>query len=164
VKKRTLGLSLLAIALASAAAFGQASTKNKTPTAQQLDRLGLHYTTTSSGNYSLTFDLDGGRQQVVYVMGKTSSAGKAQFREIWSRAGTLNELPEQEELHTLLDESGAQEVGFWAIEDASDGGYNLYYSVKVPLYLTDADLGELLTYTAQTADDKEQELFDDDAE
>jgi hypothetical protein len=55
-------------------------------------------------------------------------------------------------------------MGFWSIEETDSGGYTVYFSVKVPVYLADSDLAALLEYTANTADQKEKELFNADDE
>lgn len=163
--KRTALLVVMALSLiALGSASAQAATKGASDISQQLDRLGLHYTVTNSGNYSITYDLDGGRSQTAYIMGKTQKVGSTEIRELWSRAGTMDAIPSEEEMQKLLEESGTATVGFWSIEEADDGGYTVYFSVKVPVYLNDSDLSALLEYTANTADQKEDELFNDDSE
>jgi hypothetical protein len=162
--KRTALLVVAALLAALGTAEAQAVTKGGTDIAQQLDRLGLKYTLTKSGNYSITYDLDGGRSQTAYIMGKTETVGNTEIRELWSRAGTMDSLPTREEMQNLLEESGGAKVGFWAIEESNDGGYTVYFSVKVPVYLNDNDLAALLEFTANTADQKEEELFNADNE
>ena len=130
----------------------------------QLDRLGVHYTITDSGNYSITFDLDTGRSQVVYVMGQTETYKGTEIRELWSRAGIFDEIPSAEVMQSLLEESGTSKIGFWSIEKNDAGGYIVYFSIKVPVYLKDADFRALLEFTADTADAKEAELFSSDNE
>jgi hypothetical protein len=149
---------------ASASVMAQSGKKGDPALTAQLDRLGLHYTITSSGNYSITYDLDGGRTQIAYIMGKTDSVGDTAVRELWSRAGTFDDVPSTDDMQGLLEDSGSRSIGFWALEEADNGGYNLYFSVKVPVYLKDADLARLLDYTASAADQKEEELFNQDEE
>jgi len=159
---------LLVVAALGMAALGtaaaQAQTKGTADISQQLNRLGLKFKLTASGNYSITYDLDGGRSQVAYIMGKTQKVGSAEIRELWSRAGTVDSVPTEEEMQTLLEESGSASMGFWSIEESDDGGYTVYFSVKVPVYLNDSDLAALLEYTASSADQKEEELFSADDE
>jgi hypothetical protein len=161
------GRVLLVVVTLGMAAIGTApaqATRGGADISQQLDRLGLHYTLTKSGNYSVTFDLDGGRSQTAYIMGKTQKVGDTEIRELWSRAGTMDSLPTEEEMQALLEESGSAAMGFWSIEENDNGGYTIYFSVKVPVYLADSDLAALLEYTANTADQKEKELFNADDE
>jgi len=161
----TRNMMLVILALACAAPWtAAAQTKGDTGITAQLDRLGLKYTTTKSGNYSLTYDLDNGRSQVVYIMGSTENVDATEVRELWSRAGTFKDVPTADQMQNLLEESGTKKIGFWALEEADDGGYTVYFSVKVPLYLRDADLASLLEYTANIADQKEEELFNSDDE
>jgi hypothetical protein len=162
--RRTGPLIALAFLAALGTASAQAATKANTDLTQQLDRLGLEYTLTKSGNYSISYDLDGGRSQTIYIMGKTGKVGGAEIRELWSRAGTMDSVPSEDQMKALLEESGGAEVGFWALEETDDGGYTIYFSVKVPVYLNDKDLGALLQFTADTADQKEEELFNTDDE
>jgi hypothetical protein len=168
-RRRTMRrTALLVAAVLFMAALGttgaQAAAKPTAGIAQQLDRLGLKYTVTKSGNYSIEYDLDGGRTQTVYVMGKTDKVGSTEIRELWSRAGTMDAAPTQEELQKLLEDSGGAKMGFWALEETDSGGFTIYFSVKVPVYLNDSDLSELLKFTADTADQKEEELFNTDDE
>lgn len=163
--KRTVLLVVAALTMAAlVTAAAQAQTKGAADISQQLDRLGLKHTLTKSGNYSIVYDLDGGRSQTAYIMGKTQKVGDTEIRELWSRAGTMDSLPTEEEMQTLLEESGTAAMGFWSIEESDSGGYTIYFSVKVPVYLNDSDLAALLEYTASTADQKEEELFNADDE
>jgi hypothetical protein len=163
--KRKVLLLMVALSMAAVgSAAAQGATTGGADVSRQLDRLGLHYTLTKSGNYSITFDLDGGRSQTAYIMGKTQKVGAAEIRELWSRAGTMDSLPTEEEMQALLEESGSAAMGFWSIEENDNGGYTIYFSVKVPVYLNDSDLAALLQFTASTADGKEKELFNADDE
>lgn len=67
-------------------------------------------------------------------------------------------------MQKLLEDSGTEKIGFWAIEEADNGGYIVYFSVKVPVSLKDTDLASLLELTANVADGKEAELFNVDEE
>ena len=162
--KRTVLLVAVALCVAAVGTAAAQATKGGTDISQQLDRLGLKYSLTKSGNYSVTYDLDGGRSQTAYIMGKTQKVGDTEIRELWSRAGAMDSLPTEEEMQALLEESGLAAMGFWSMEEADDGGYTVYFSVKVPVYLNDSDLAALLEYTANTADHKEKELFNADDE
>ncbi len=164
MRRRTIPAVVAFGLLASVAVFAQKTPQGDPDLSAQLRRLGLDFTITSSGNYSITYDLDGGRTQVAYIMGKTQSVGGTTIREIWSRAGEFTETPSAEDMQGLLEDSGSREVGFWALEQTDSGGYTLYFSVKVPVYLKDADLEALLNYTATVADEKEAELFNSDNE
>jgi hypothetical protein len=162
--KRTVLLVVVALGMAAVGTAAAQATRGGADVSPQLDRLGLKYTLTKSGNYSVTYDLDGGRSQTAYIMGKTQKVGDTEIRELWSRAGTMDSLPTEEEMQALLEESGSAVMGFWSIEENDNGGYTIYFSVKVPVYLADSDLAALLEYTSNTADQKEKELFNADDE
>jgi hypothetical protein len=166
--KPTIVLAILAMGLALGLAVpgvvSAQATKGDPGVTQQLDRLGLNYTVTKSGNFSVTYDLDGGRSQVAYIMGKTETVDTTDVRELWSRAGTFDAVPDADVMQNLLEESGSKKIGFWSIEETDKGGYTVYFSVKVPVYLKDGDLSSLLEYTANIADQKEEELFNTDDE
>jgi hypothetical protein len=157
-------VTIMAFGLIAAAALpAQEAAKGDPRLTGQLDRLGIHYKVTDSGNYSIGYDLDGGRVQTVYIMGRTEKYGDTEIRELWSRAGTFDAVPPADVMQKLLEESGEKQIGFWSIE-RSDDGYIVYFSVKVPVYLRDSDLSALLELTANVADQKEAELFNSDDE
>jgi hypothetical protein len=132
--------------------------------AEQLDRLGLHYELTESNNYSVTYDLDGGRSQVAYVTADTETYKGVEIRELWSRAGTFDELPSADTMEKLLEDTGTEKIGSWALEKSSEDGYILYFSIRVPVSLEDSQMGALLQLAADVADQKESELFQTDDE
>ncbi|HVO39904.1 MAG TPA: hypothetical protein VMV03_12820 [Spirochaetia bacterium] len=157
-------LVLFFLLVGAGAVSGQGSSTGDPRVAAQLDRLGLRYKLMDSGNYSITFDVGGGRSQVAYIMGKTETYKGLEIREIWSRAGTFDDLPESDVVRKLLQEGASEKIGFWSIEEADNGGWTVYFSVKVPVYLKDADLRSLLELTANVGDGKEAELFNQDEE
>ncbi|HUI73152.1 MAG TPA: hypothetical protein VL354_21710 [Spirochaetia bacterium] len=162
-----VGTFFLVVALGLVVSAGNVAGQSQTAdprVAEQLNRLGLHYTITTSGNYSIKYSLDNGRSQTVYIMGQTEKYQDTEIREMWSRAGTYDAVPPADVLQGLLEESGTKKIGFWSIEKDDAGGYIVYFSVRVPVYVKDSDLGALLGLTADTADQKESELFDVDEE
>jgi hypothetical protein len=160
--------ALFAILMLGLVAAGTASAQETAPgdprLTQQLDRMGIHYTITAEGNYSILYNLKGGRTQTVYIMGQTEKYRETEIRELWSRAGVFDAVPSAEVMQSLLEESGTSKIGFWSVEKSDEGGYIVYFSVKVPVYLKDPDLSGLLELTANVADEKEQELFNTDDE
>jgi hypothetical protein len=167
--RTTLFLAALITVAASGILFAQDTSTKSTDkgdqrVADQLNRLGLHYTLTKSGNYSVTFDLDSGRSQVAYVTARTETYGGMEIREVWSRAGTMNDVRSADVMQKLLEDSGTEKIGSWALEESSDGGYILYFSVRVPVDPKDSEMKALLEFTANVADKKELELFKVDDE
>jgi len=151
----------LSAALAAGAALGAPASADAR-IAKQLDRLGLEYTTTSSGNYSIVYNLDADRKQTVYVMSKTETYGGLEIREIWSNAGEFQGDPSVSDLTQLLQSNGTEKIGAWSLEDADDGAQLAYFSIKVPTYLKDKDFADMLEFTAQVGDEMEAKLFDTD--
>jgi hypothetical protein len=162
--KRAAVLVLFFFLAAAAAVSAQSSSTGDPRVVAQLDRLGIRYKAMDSGNYSITFDVESGRSQVAYIMAKTETYKGLEIREIWSRAGTFEDLPESDVMQKLLEDSAGEKIGFWSIEEADNGGWTVYFSVKVPVYLKDADLKSLLELTANVGDEKEAELFNQDEE
>ena len=73
-------------------------------------------------------------------MGSAEKVDKLEVIELWSSAGTFDSLPEEDVVRDLLADSGTKPIGFWSVEEATDEGYTVYFSVRVPLYVKDSDL------------------------
>lgn len=131
--------------------------------AKQLDKVGIEYSTTDSNNYSIQKDLDGGRKQTVYIMSTTQNIGGLEVREIWSNAGNFSAEPTSDQLMTLLGDNNTQNIGAWTLESADDGSYLAYFSIKIPTYIRDKDISDLIDLAATVADDMELKLFNADA-
>jgi len=157
---KILFLSATLFALVAASLFADGSADARV--GKQLDRLGWQYKTTGSGNYSIVKDLDGGRSQTVYLMSKTESYGGLEIREIWSNAGSMEEQPSQDQLMELLADNNTQKMGAWSVEASDDGSYLVYFSIKVPVYIKDKDLADIIDFAATVADEREERLFDAD--
>lgn len=122
----------------------------------------MKYTTTKSGNYSIDFSRDGDRQQTVYIMSKTETYGGIEIREIWSNAGTFDAEPTAKVMLELLSENDTEKIGAWNVETSDDGSYLAYFSIKVPSYVKDKDLSDLLEFASNVADEMEAKLFNVD--
>jgi hypothetical protein len=127
--------------------------------AKQLDRLSIAYTTTSESNYSIDKDMDGGRTQTVYIMSKTESYGDLEIREIWSNAGNFPADPTADQMKQLLDDTSSEKIGAWNIEASDNGSVLAYFSIKVPGYLRDKDLADMIDFAATVADAMKAKLF-----
>jgi hypothetical protein len=156
---KTLCISAV-LFLAGASLF--AADKADPRVAKQLDKIGIEYSTTKSNNYSIAQDLDGGRKQTVYIMSKTQTIGGLEVREIWSNAGSFTAEPTSDQMLTLLSDNNAQDMGAWTIEASDDGSYLAYFSIKVPTYIRDKDLSDVIDLAATAADAMELKLFNAD--
>ncbi len=156
---------LIAVVLALgvlAPTFAQTKNKADTRVAAILNDLNLTYKVTSSGNYSVTYDEDNGRTQVVYVMSKTDTYKGVEIREIWSIAGNFDKEPEATQLIDLMEESAKNKIGDWALEEQDDGTYLLFYTIKSPVSIDNKAFGMMLQFAADVADAREKDLFDTD--
>ncbi len=160
MKGKTLCL-IAAFALAGGIALS-AQNKADPRIGKQLDKVGVKYTTTKSGNYSIDFSRDGDRQQTVYIMSKTETYGGIEIREIWSNAGTFDAEPTAKVMLELLSENDTEKIGAWNVETSDDGSYLAYFSIKVPSYVKDKDLSDLLEFASNVADEMEAKLFNVD--
>ena len=160
MKPKTLCAVAVFVALGAAALAAQSKADPRI--AKQLDKLGMTYTTTKSGNYSVVYDRDGGRKQTVYIMSKTETYGALEIREIWSNAGSFDAEPEAETMLELLTENDTEKIGAWNVEASDDGTYLAYFSIKAPVYLRDKDLSSALEFASTVADKMEAKLFDRD--
>jgi hypothetical protein len=157
-----LALAALLCAPALAAEGAQAEQKPDARVGAALDRLGIKYSVGSSGNYTVTYSLEGDRSQAVYVMSKTDEYNGVEIREIWSNAGTFDSEPDGERLLDLMSESGKNKIGSWALEKLDDGQYLLFYSIKFPAGISDEAYRAMLEFASSVADEREQELFGSD--
>lgn len=127
-----------------------------------LDKVGQEYKTTKSGNYSVELDESDGRTQMVYIGSQTEKYQGVEIREIWSNAGTFPEEPDQSTMLDLMMESNSNKIGCWALEEQDDGGYLLYYTIKLPVSHTANDLKMMLGFVADIADARETQFFGGD--
>jgi len=103
--------------------------------------------------------MDGGRTQTVYIMSKTESYGDLEIREIWSNAGNFPADPTADQMKQLLDDTSSEKIGAWNIEASDNGSVLAYFSIKVPGYLRDKDLADMIDFAATVADAMKAKLF-----
>ena len=161
---RTKAMIRRAIVLAMLACVATLYSEGKADprVAKALDRLGLKYSATSEGNYSLVYDLDGGRRQTVYIMSRTEKYDGLEIREIWSNAGTLCDKPSYAEMLKLLEDNNTEKMGAWSLEADDDGCYLAYFAIRVPIDMKDSDLSSMMEFAAAVADEMEASLFGPD--
>jgi hypothetical protein len=156
-------LAVSPLAAAPEAATGApAEAKGDGRVAETLSRLSLKYTLSSSGNFAVTYGLEGGRSQTVYVMSKTDAYNEVEIREIWSNAGSFDSEPESDTLMDLMGESAKNKLGCWALEKLEDGSFLLFYSIKFPAAASDEAYRAMLEFASSVTDAREKELFGSD--
>ncbi len=161
---KQLSLRLLVVVACSLVVIMPVMAQNKPDVRVQtlLDKIGQDYTVTKAGNYQVELDTKDDRTQLVYISSATEKYSGIEIREIWSNAGTFPEEPDQATLLDLMTESGSNKIGCWALEKQDDGGYLMYYTIKLPVSFTASDLKMMLAFAATIADAREEQFFDTD--
>jgi hypothetical protein len=161
--KAILAATLAALFAVAAGSPIAAQSKSGDPrVAGALKGLGLKYKVNSSGNFDVTYNQGKGRSQVVHVMSATDTYNDVEIREIWSNAGSFGAEPEASDLIDLMVGSGKSKIGCWALEEQDDGGYLLFFTIKVPAEVSPEELQMMLEFAADVADEQELALFDAD--
>lgn len=122
-----------------------------------LDKGKVRYTLDESGSFKVTYDVGGGRTQLVYVRSTTASFGALKLRDVLSIGHAVAEAELPAPLaRRMLSDSAETKLGGWTLQ-----GRHLVYMSKIP---ADSDLRRLLdalSFTATVADRLEQELSGD---
>ena len=124
---------------------------------QQLDALGYRYNVDKDGDYQLTFELDGERSQLVYILSGVESFGAHRIREIWAPAyrapGVL--IP-AEVANRLLEDSQTSKLGSWVKQ-----GDMAVFVVKIPADASQQQLDDAIDAASRSADQMEAALTPD---
>ncbi|WP_304221978.1 hypothetical protein [Gracilinema caldarium] len=151
----------LFVVFASGLLSAQSNNQPDQRVADMLKTMNIDYVITDNGNFEIEYELASGRTQYVFIMSETQKYRGMEVREVWSNAGVLDEDPEVDLLYELMQESGSNKIGAWALEE-NDEGILLYYSIKAPVSHTVEDLRQLIAFAAEVADSQESYLFEDD--
>lgn len=118
-----------------------------------LDKQKIKYEIDSDGDYKITFDLGGGRTQLVWIRSATDTYGSLKVREIWSPGYKLDgELPAKI-ANRLLEHSHSMILGGWTKQKT----YAMFV-VKILATATPQQVRDAAEAAADAADDMEQEL------
>jgi hypothetical protein len=151
-------LPVVASASETAAPIGtQRSTGADATIAQQLDALGYRYNVDKDGDYQLTFELDGERTQLVYVISGVESFGAHRIREIWAPAYRAPgaQIP-ADVANRLLEESQSSKLGSWVKQ-----GDMAVFVVKIPADASGQQLDDAIDAATRSADQMEATLTPD---
>lgn len=129
-----------------------------------LDEAELEYEVDEDGDYQLVMNLadddedeDEARTQVVVIGAEAQEAGCAEFIHIYSKAADIDDVPE-EDLLELLKENSEYSCGAWEV-----AGDHLLFNCKVLANdLSSDELLDIISIAARTADEKEAEYSDED--
>jgi hypothetical protein len=121
---------------------------------KQLDALDIKYEVDEDADYKMTFELEGGRTQMVFARSPVETTGSHRIREIWS-PGLKYSTPELDAkvANRLLQNSGEVIMGGWVRQKSM-----AMFVVKIPAQATPEQLRDAIEAAAACADAIEQEL------
>ena len=129
---------------------------------KSLERLGLNYQLSKSGNYNVTFKIENSeRTHMVTIKSKTETYRGIEIREIYAIAAALNDYPPEELIYLMMEQNSTLKLGAWAMEADSSGVY-IYFTTKIPADVKDNDLKYYSYFVAEIADEMEEELLGTD--
>ena len=142
----------LAFAACLAAPAAQAGTPDPALKAL-LDKEKIKYEIDSDGDYKVTFDLGGGRSQLVWIRSSTETYGSLKVREVWSPGYKLNGELSAKIGNRLLEHSHSMILGGWTKQKTY-----VMFVVKILASATPQQVRDAAEAAADAADDMEQEL------
>lgn len=126
-----------------------------------LEKLGLKYEVTKSGNFKVIFRVSDNRTQVVTIVSKTEKVEGLEIREIISPAYATKGEISGTISNQLLKDSYRKKLGAWTILQSDNDSLALF-TAKVDANQTAADLKTSLLLTVYAADEMEKSLTKDD--
>ncbi len=126
-----------------------------------LDKLGLKYEVTKSGNYKVIFKVSDNRTQVVTIASRTEKVEGLEIREIISPAYMTKGEINATIANQLLKDSYRRKLGSWTLLQADSDSFALFTS-KVDANQSPADLKTALLLTVYAADEMEKSLSQED--
>lgn len=139
----------------------QATPQSDSRVKEALDKLGLKYEVTKSGNFKVIFRVSDNRTQVVTIVSKTEKVEGMEIREIISPGYMTKGDISSTIASQLLKDSYRKKLGAWTILQ-SEGDSLAFFTSKVDANQTAADLKTALLLTVYAADEMEKSLTQDD--
>lgn len=132
-----------------------------------LKALGYEYSMTADQDYRLVFEVsDDKRTQVVIVNSNTEMFDKAEIREVWSPALTIDDPIDAALAQRLLRANDTYKLGAWRLWSVEKKGEKaqLYvvFAVQIDANAPAPMLSAALDIVSQKADELEKELAKDD--
>lgn len=141
-------------------AVGQGSADGRVR--QALEKAGLKYLPTPTGDFMVPFRLPNGRKHSVCVESQTSQLGSLEIRDVWSVSYFGTEPPSAQVLERLLSAGGRLKMGAFELhaqaQDAEPRHYAVVFRAKVPVDLSPEHLHAVTCAVAATADEMEASL------
>lgn len=147
--------------ISPSAATAQAAPTPDSRIKDALDKLGLKYEVTKSGNYKVIFKVSDSRTQVVTIVSKTEKVEGLEIREIVSPAYATKGEISATISNQLLKDSYRKKLGAWNLLQA-DGDSLALFTAKVDANQSPADLKTSLLLTVYAADEMEKSLSQED--
>ncbi len=126
-----------------------------------LEKLGLKYEVTKSGNYKVVFRVSDNRTQVITIVSRTEKVEGLEIREIVSPAYATKGDINATIANQLLKDSYRKKLGAWTILQA-DGDSLALFTSKIDANQSPADLKTSLLLTVYAADEMEKSLTQED--
>jgi len=124
-----------------------------------LDELEYIYDSNNiDGACRITLRLGKERSHQVFVGSKKEAYGGVDFRKIWATAMKSKELPSNDIMSKLLQDSALKKLGGWELPKWPDGYYRVLLVVKVPADCSAAVLKAGIRAVLFGADDMEEQL------
>ncbi|KFD39083.1 hypothetical protein AT05_06830 [Schleiferia thermophila str. Yellowstone] len=130
----------------------------------QFKQIGIDYSYDQNGNrYKFIFDVGDGRTQLVLMNANTYDVAGTKIREIYSVAANTQNRTDysQRTLFNLLEKNFNYKIGGWQMH-GGEPPYQLQFAIRIPAYVDDDYLLELLIQAAREADQIEKELTCED--
>jgi hypothetical protein len=128
---------------------------------EALEKLGLKYEVTKSGNFKVVFKVQDNRTQVVTIVSKTEKVQGLEIREISSPAYTTKGDISANVSNQLLKDSYRRKLGGWGVIRIDDDSLALF-SAKVDANQSVDDLKTSILLAVYAADEMEKSLTQDD--
>ena len=109
------------------------------------------------GDFRLTYDVDGGRSQLVWVASGTAKLDQLEIRDVWSVASRGRGEPPAELAAYLLKENARMILGAWQVNQNAEE-YLVVFSAPVVATADAATLQEVIEVVMLSADRIEKEL------
>ena len=124
-----------------------------------LDDLGYEYEfKADSTRFNVSFNMDEGRSQCVFISSATHEFLGVEFRSI-SSIGLVSEgIFDVRTANLLLRENARTNLGYWCIETNEKNCHYALFCMRVSAVLSHRALGELLVMIAENADQTEKRL------
>jgi len=178
MKRSVFGVMTIVVAAAFMMLSGCVSTEEPAPAdvvgyseagtpdprlSRAFDSIGIKYTTNSSGNYIVSYQMENNpdRSHGVFVVSETQVYRGIEMREMWSVAAVLPSYPNEDIIRAMMSQNSTIKLGAWAIE-ASDEEVWIIYTIKVPADQPAKDIANMIYFVAEICDEWEEEYIGDD--